>query len=85
MLNAGGYICISDPELGSTEFDTFTCFHCNVIVKVVPKADMDRTGSMCRICMKMVCAKCAPLGCSPFEKKIEALEAKYRALRSYGI
>lgn len=85
MRNAGGWICITDPEFGVTEFDAFTCFHCNSVVKVVPKADMDRTGSMCRNCMRMVCARCATMGCTPFEKKLEAWEARDRALRSYGI
>lgn len=85
MRNAGGTICITDPDLGVTEVDTFTCFHCNRVVRVMPKADMDRTGSMCRGCMKMVCARCAGNGCTPFEKKLEAWEARDRALRSYGL
>lgn len=84
MRNAGGWICITD-ERGTAEIDCFTCFHCNSIVKVMPKADMDRTGSMCRQCMKMVCARCAPRGCVPFEKKLDAMEKRDRALRSYGL
>ena len=84
MRNAGGWICISDPELGTAEFDTFTCFHCQHIVKVAPKADIESIGSMCRGCIRMVCGRCAAGGCVPFEKKLEAIERRDAALRSYG-
>ena len=83
MRNAGGYACITDPDNGLSEYDTFTCFHCNYVVTVKYKAYMDRIGSMCRICMKMVCARCAAGGCTPLDKKLDACEKRDRALRSY--
>lgn len=85
MLRAGGYACLSDPESGIVERDTFTCVHCNSVVHVKPKMPMERLGSMCRNCMKMVCAKCAPGPCIPFEKKLERMEHRDRMLRSYGM
>lgn len=85
MRNAGGYAVIVDPECPLVEMDTFTCCHCNSVVHIKPKSKPDDFGSMCRSCMKMVCAKCADFGCTPFEKKLEAWEARDRALRSYGV
>lgn len=84
-MRQGGYAVIVDPDGGKIEASTFTCAHCNSIVHVWPKMKMDDLGSMCRNCMKMVCAKCSDLGCVPFEKKLERLEARDRALRSYGV
>lgn len=100
MRNAGGYAIITSPEptvvnfdrlrceeipAGTTERDSFTCVHCNRVVHVKPRASMDEFGSMCRNCMKMVCPHCADGPCVPFEKKLEAAEARDRALRSYGM
>lgn len=84
MRNAGWYSILSDPVEGVTETDGFTCHHCNKVVAVKPKTNPDDFGSMCRNCMKMVCPGCANLGCTPFEKKLESIEARDRALRSYG-
>lgn len=84
MLREGGYACIAEPT-GTREASTFTCYHCNKVVHVKAKSNPDDFGSMCRLCMKMVCPTCANLGCTPFEKKIEALEKRDRALRSYGL
>ena len=85
MLRSGGYAVLVDPDLGVVERDTFTCSHCNSVVYVKPKSNPDDFGSMCRICMKMVCQRCANLGCTPFEKKLEQAEARDRARRSYGL
>lgn len=84
MRSPGGYGLLSSPE-GMTERDTFTCHHCNSVVLVKPKTNPDEFGSMCRLCMKMVCKRCANLGCTPFEKKLEMLEKRDIALRSYGV
>lgn len=81
MRNAGGYAVIFDPEAGVREADTFTCFHCNSVVHVKARAMPDEFGSMCRMCMKMVCAKCADGSCTPFEKRLEAIEALDRKRR----
>lgn len=85
MLRPGGYAHSFDEYGLRKEVDTFTCCHCNRVVHVVPKMKMDDLGSMCRHCMKMVCAKCANFGCTPFEKKLEAVEERDRVLRSYGL
>jgi len=83
VRNPGGYAVLIDPDKGIVERDTFTCNHCNTVVYIKPKASPDDFGSMCRLCMKMVCRRCANYGCTPFEKKLEAIEARDRARRSY--
>jgi hypothetical protein len=73
---------------------TFTCSHCNAIVNVVPGADgpdRQNDGSgLCLICMGLTCKRCqlaqskgAP--CTPWQKKLEQMEARDRATRSYGL
>lgn len=84
MRNPGWSSIMVDP-MGSVEMDGFTCAHCNCAVGVKPRANPDDFGSMCRNCMKMVCKNCANFGCTPFEKKLEAAEARDRARRSYEI
>ena len=98
MRNPSGYAVIISPEKskvyfdklrceevpsGTFEADTFTCAHCNRIVHVKPFAPMDEFGSMCRLCMKMVCPTCADGSCVPFERRLELQEASDRARRSY--
>jgi hypothetical protein len=86
MRKPGGYAISYGLWGDKHEWDTFTCCHCNVVVKVMPKCNPDDLGGMCRLCMKMVCPKCVDTGiCDPIEKKLERLEARDRALRSYGI
>jgi hypothetical protein len=70
---------------GLVERDTYTCKHCNRVIHVKPLAPMDDFGSMCRNCMKMVCPTCADGPCVPFEKKLEQMEKREIALRSYGL
>lgn len=77
MRNAQGYLVITDPNSrGPVEHDTFTCHHCNRIVVVPTKAAPDTVGGFCRMCMKMVCPSCVEGNCTPFEKKMEAMEAQ---------
>lgn len=85
MRNPGGCVIITDPYAPVREVDTFTCCHCNSIVKVEPGARAEDCGGFCRMCMAPVCPKCADGPCVPFEKKLEAEEAAYRARRSYGL
>lgn len=40
MLNPGGYAVIYDPEAPLWERDTFTCKHCNRVVFVPLKSDL---------------------------------------------
>lgn len=64
------------------ECDTFTCGHCNGIVRVAPRAVLGG----CRVCDALLCGNCAQLGrCTPFEKRMERAEAKAASRRSMGI
>lgn len=83
MRKAQGYAIITDPYASTVEFDTFTCCHCNTVVRVDP-APAPMPGGFCRMCMLYVCDTCADKGCTPFEKKVAAREAKDRSLRSMG-
>lgn len=76
MRNPGGYALWSDKRLPSIERDTFTCVHCNSIVIVTPKMSATDMGGWCAMCAKPVCKRCAGKGCTPFEKRMEAVERK---------
>lgn len=84
MRNAGGVGVLVDPDAGTIERDTFTCFHCQRVVFVKPKADPADMGGLCKVCMKLICPGCVGKTCLPFEKSIEKAEAKAAARRSYG-
>ena len=85
MHKPGGYAISFGLWGDKHECDTFTCHHCNSVVHVKPKCNPDDLGGMCRLCMKMICPRCVDLGiCDPIEKKLERMEARDRALRSYG-
>jgi hypothetical protein len=82
MRNPGGYCIITEPGKPDVEHDTFTCGHCNRIVHVLPKQDPASLGGFCRTCWKLTCARCADGLCTPFEKKLEAMEQRDRFLRA---
>ena len=66
--------------------DTFTCGHCQFLVHVPPKADPADMGGMCKCCMRLICGKCVDKGtCTPWEKAIEASEARDRFRREAGL
>ncbi len=71
----------------SVERDTFTCGHCQCIVHVHPNDRPDDVGGYCKICTSLICPSCVTLamkfGCSPFLKKLEAIEHRERMLLSY--
>lgn len=77
MRNAQGVMLISDPAAGLQEADTFTCFHCQYVTQVKPMSDPAAAGGFCRVCMKLICKNCVGKSCTPFEKKIQAMEEKY--------
>lgn len=84
---AQGYYSSTSRDDGRTlsEGDSVTCKHCNGIVFLEGVQNPDDIGGFCRMCMANVCAKCNAKGaCTPFEKKLEALEAKDRFRRSLG-
>lgn len=65
---------------------TFTCAHCNRVVIVPFKAKPDECGGLCMIELKPVCPECHKVGaCTPFEKKLEKMEARGRLLTSLGL
>jgi len=85
MTRAGGYACIFDPGGVRTEWDTHTCAHCNTVIHMRNKK-LDDIGGLCRQCMKPICRGCLDNGCTPFERKLEMMEARDRFRRSliYG-
>lgn len=80
-LRPQGQVTITTPT-GEVSYDTATCGHCNNLFAVRGKRPED-IGGMCKECMKIICPSCVDKGCTPFEKKLEAWEAKHAALRSY--
>ena len=86
MFKPGGYAFSFDAGGIRQECDTITCAHCCKVVLIKPKCDPYELGGMCRLCSKMICPSCVDTGvCDPIEKKLEREEAKYHALRSYGV
>lgn len=82
MRRPGGY-AVTISEAGTHEEDTFTCAHGNEIVFVRPGQDPSELGGFCQMCMRHICAKCAAAGgCTPFEKKLEAIERRDRLRRA---
>lgn len=74
MRNPGGCATWTGEQV--VECDTFTCAHCNTVVFVPPRAAPAESGGFCRLCMKLICGPCSDHGCTPFEKKLEAMEAR---------
>ncbi len=77
-----GALDIYDPERPRS-YDSFTCFHCSRVVFVKHRADPSELGGMCKVCDKLICPQCnAKGGCTPWEKQMEAMEAKDRFRRA---
>jgi hypothetical protein len=77
----GGVVEISGPE-GVVEMAASTCAHCNRITPIPPGSRAEDVGiALCHGCMKLICRRCAGLGCRPIERWIEQQEAKGRMLR----
>ena len=84
MRNPHGYATLTS-ENGVAECDTTTCAHCNAITHVRPGEKPEDIGGLCKVCMGLICPKCVGGACVPFLKRIEQEEARYEALRSYGL
>jgi len=83
MRRPQGYLTVTEPGAPTVEKDTFTCGHCNRVVVVEPACDPSAMGGFCRLCMTHICETCAGEGgCEPFEKKLEAMEARDRLRRA---
>ncbi len=71
---------------GVMEIDSFSCFHCNRVIHVLPKCDPADLGGHCKLCDKLICPQCyGKGGCDTLEAKLERAEASYHARRSYGL
>lgn len=69
------------PE-GARRGETFTCAHCGNLYERPFRQDIP----MCRIEMKEVCWPCHKKGtCTPFEKKLERMEARASLFKAAGI
>lgn len=76
----------ADNPRAKREVDTFTCGHCCKITKVKPKCDPADLGGLCRTCMRLICDRCVnSMRCDPLEVKLERIERRGIALRSYGL
>jgi hypothetical protein len=93
MLRPGGYLITTDPDPTKSkgqkavvECDTFTCGHCNSIVKVPPLcAANEMPGGQCYGCQRLICPKCVAIdGCDVIENKLEREEARANFRRQLG-
>jgi hypothetical protein len=77
MARVGGYAITTGLWGEIEEHDTFTCPHCNGVCIIHPGSGKQR--GYCFLCNAATCGKkqCNN-GCSPFMKKIEAMENRYR-------
>jgi hypothetical protein len=85
MLQPQGYGVETGPD-GIKEADSYTCFHCQRIVFVQPRCPPSDAGGWCGRCTRLICKRCVGKGsCTPWERQMERMEARDRALRSYGL
>lgn len=82
-----GAILISMPGQAQVEIETHTCVHCGSFFETRgPGIDAAKTSGWCAQCFAPICLRCAKGGrCTPFEKKLEAHEARGRFLESIGL
>jgi hypothetical protein len=86
MNRALGYLQIIGPEKTET-FETFTCAHCNCVVtmprdtSITKATEVKRDVRRCAGCDALTCPRCAKTpSCTPFMRKIEAVERAERLL-----
>ena len=72
-----GYLVVTGPD-GMIERDTVQCVHCNAHYIVRPGSGKRR--GWCTLCAGATCGKEACIPCVPFEKKLEAFEARERLM-----
>lgn len=86
MRRPQGYAVIAMPDGPPREADTITCSHCQRIVFVRAGHNASDLGGFCRCCMRNTCGPCADIGtCTPFERKLEAIERRAALHRTLGI
>lgn len=79
MRNPQGYGFEIDRVTGKVigEWDTFTCAHCQHVVRFRKMAEAHELGGHCTLCDKMICSHCVGKPCEPFEEKIRAAETRH--------
>lgn len=82
MLKPQGY-AFMELDGKVTEWDTFTCNHCQKVVPYQTRGEAEQFGGHCLVCDKMICAQCVGKGCKPFEEKIRAQETRAANRREY--
>lgn len=83
--NLDGLQC-KELSAGQNEFDTMSCAHCGRIIHVAARQRPEDIGGLCFQCFKPVCPTCVERGhCDPLERKLERMEKRDIALRSYGL
>lgn len=87
---AGGHYEVFDPDPPKGqpklfERETYTCAHCGSLHTVPPLGTQAETPGRCFQCDKLICQECLKGGCTPFEKKIEEMEARGRLFSALGI
>jgi len=82
MLRPQGYAVISEPGKADEVRESITCTHCNCIVFLKPRQPPP---GFCRLCYNHLCEACTTKGvCTPFEKRLEEMEARERFHRAVG-
>lgn len=87
MPRAQGYAILVGPERVA-EADTITCAHCQRVVFLHNQDGKKKEGVAvrCGMCDRCTCVPCAETGrCEPFEKKLEAIEARGRLFSMMGV
>lgn len=82
----GSVVQITDAEGRLTEHHAFTCCHCGNPRVVPTSKKIEEVSDVCRSCWKLHCLSpdCCDR-CTPFIKKVEAMEARYQSMRSMGL
>ncbi len=83
----GGYMIIRNANDSGkdVEYDTFTCNHCQRIVKIHPMCDPVELGGRCSSCDGLLCQKCASkLNCNHIEKRLEIMERRSALISAMG-
>lgn len=84
-LKEQGYASLTDG-FEIKECSTSTCAHCNRITHIKPGCRPEDIGGLCKICMGLICPHCVSEGiCDPFMEKLDRMEKRIDALRSYGL
>jgi hypothetical protein len=80
-----GQIVRVKPGTGSTVYITDK-LHVEPITRKASIIQEEEMGAFCRVCMTSICLQCHDFGdCTPLLKKIEAIEARGRMLKSLGL